>query len=281
MFTQDRDETGKLLFDEFQSVEGIGIATGLGANGLPFYGVDAQGFETLELRLADGDDNYTVVRTYAGTADKPGQNVVIDAGGGNDTIHLGQLGGLALIYGGAGNDTVNVRDTLTQKVWTTATSGNFTLSFSGQTTAAIPFNATASTVKSALAALSNIPDVNGVDVTGSGTLADPWVVNFITFSSAVMGAQLLTASSGDVTIKAGSLAGIANRVFFDGDAHIEETVVNVASTNPDFSELLRNAPLVYINTIRSANVVTSATSGTIRLTIGGFTTAPFAVNASA
>ena len=58
----------------------------------------------------------------------------------------------------------------------TSTGGTFTLTFSGQTTASIAYNASAATVESSLEALSNITDVT---VTGTGTSGDPWVVTFV------------------------------------------------------------------------------------------------------
>ena len=63
-----------------------------------------------------------------------------------------------------------------QQVSNNATGGTFTLTFSGQTTAAMAYNAAAATVESALEALTNI---TAVTVTGSGTGADPWVVTFM------------------------------------------------------------------------------------------------------
>ena len=63
-----------------------------------------------------------------------------------------------------------------QEVSNDATGGTFTLTFSGQPTAAIDYDATAATVESALEALSNITDVT---VTGSGMFSDPWVVVFV------------------------------------------------------------------------------------------------------
>ena len=71
------------------------------------------------------------------------------------------------------NDAAPVNEV--QKVSNTATGGTFTLTFNGQTTAAIAYDATASAVESALEALSNITDVY---VYGTGTSADPWVVEF-------------------------------------------------------------------------------------------------------
>jgi len=59
----------------------------------------------------------------------------------------------------------------------TVTGGTFTLTYSGQTTAAIAYNATASAVQTALRALSNIGST-GVSVTGTGAPATPWAVTF-------------------------------------------------------------------------------------------------------
>lgn len=63
-----------------------------------------------------------------------------------------------------------------QEISNNATGGTFTLTFDGQTTAAIDYNATAATVQSALEALSNIADVS---IEGAGTSSDPWVVSFV------------------------------------------------------------------------------------------------------
>jgi len=55
------------------------------------------------------------------------------------------------------------------------TGGTFTLTFSGQTTAAIAYNATAATVQTALEALSNI---NPGDITVTGNAGGPYTVTF-------------------------------------------------------------------------------------------------------
>lgn len=56
-----------------------------------------------------------------------------------------------------------------------ATGGTFTLTFRGHTTGTIAYNASAGTVTTALEALNTIDDVT---VTGAGTEADPWIVEF-------------------------------------------------------------------------------------------------------
>lgn len=63
-----------------------------------------------------------------------------------------------------------------QSVYTDATGGTFTLTYAGQTTAAIAFDAVAATVETDLEALSTITDVT---VSGAGTLASPWIVTFV------------------------------------------------------------------------------------------------------
>jgi hypothetical protein len=59
----------------------------------------------------------------------------------------------------------------------TPTGGTFTLTFLGETTAAIAYNAAASAVKSALEALSTI-NVGEVSVSGGPGPGTPWVVTF-------------------------------------------------------------------------------------------------------
>jgi hypothetical protein len=59
----------------------------------------------------------------------------------------------------------------------TPTGGTFTLTWNGQTTSAIAYNATAAAVQSALRALSNMPE-SGVTVTGGPGPGTPYVVTF-------------------------------------------------------------------------------------------------------
>lgn len=57
-------------------------------------------------------------------------------------------------------------------------SGNFTITVDGQTTANIAFNANAAAVVSALEALSTV-EVGDVTVTGTGSVADPFILTFV------------------------------------------------------------------------------------------------------
>lgn len=77
----------------------------------------------------------------------------------------------AVLYAGTSDEVQTV--TITGA----PTGGTFTLTFSGQTTAAIAFNATAAAVQTALEALSNIA-VGEVVVTGGPGPATAWTVTF-------------------------------------------------------------------------------------------------------
>lgn len=74
---------------------------------------------------------------------------------------------------------------------TNATGGTFTLTFSGQTTPAIAYNASAADVQ---AALESLPAIGSGNVSVSGNNGGPWTV---TFQGALgyQGVELLTASS--------------------------------------------------------------------------------------
>jgi hypothetical protein len=74
--------------------------------------------------------------------------------------------------GAAGLDEVQ-----TVTITGTPTGGTFTLTFSGQTTAAIAYNATAATVEAALAALNNIRDED-ITVTGGPGPGTAYTVTF-------------------------------------------------------------------------------------------------------
>ncbi len=63
----------------------------------------------------------------------------------------------------------------TQSLYNNSSTGDFTITFQGQETAAIVWNAADSVVKAALELLSNI---NIVSVTGIGTIGDPWLIVF-------------------------------------------------------------------------------------------------------
>lgn len=94
-------------------------------------------------------------------------------------------------YGGSASEQQTV--TITGS----PTGGTFTLTYAGQTTAAIAYNATAAAVRSALEALSNI-NVGEVTVTGGPGPDTPYVV---TFSGNLAGEDVpqMTASGASLT----------------------------------------------------------------------------------
>lgn len=88
-----------------------------------------------------------------------------------------------------------------QEIRVYGTGGTFTLTFDGQTTAATAWNAAAATLETNLEAL---PNITNVTVTGTGTPADPYVVEFVdpgTENVAEMTGDgaLLTGGGGQVT----------------------------------------------------------------------------------
>lgn len=90
----------------------------------------------------------------------------------------------------------NAQQTLT--LTGTPTGGTFTLTFNGQTTAPISYNASSAAVSAALAALSNIGSTANIAVTGGALEAAPIVVQFEGF----WGNQpvaLMTANSSGLT----------------------------------------------------------------------------------
>lgn len=74
---------------------------------------------------------------------------------------------------------------------TTVTGGTFTLTFNGDTTSGIAYNASASAVQSALNALTSVTNAGGVTVTGSHTAG--YVVTFASYAAASVNATSLVA----------------------------------------------------------------------------------------
>ena len=130
----------------------------------------------------------------------------------------------------------------------TATGGTFTLTFDGQTTGTIAYNAAAATVEAAIEALSNVDDV---DVTGSA--GGPWDVEF----------------KGDyLNVDAPSLTG-------DG------TNIIKAASGYSVRVLTIQAAVAGRNEIQRVSIPSTASGGTFTLGFDGATTAATAYNASA
>ena len=84
----------------------------------------------------------------------------------------------------------NAGENLTQKLWTSATGGTFTLSIVN-TSNPIAYNATASQLESALEALANVRDVR---VEGAGTAQDPWLIEWLNPGAVNVGFMTLNAA---------------------------------------------------------------------------------------
>lgn len=97
------------------------------------------------------------------------------------------------------SDGVQMSGNETQTIAITGgpTGGDFTLTYDGQTTAAIAYNASASAVKSALVALSNI-GASDVEVTGTSLPTGPLTVEF-RGALRQTNVPLMTANSGGLT----------------------------------------------------------------------------------
>jgi RHS repeat-associated protein len=131
--------------------------------------------------------------------------------------------------------------------------GTFTLSFGGQTTGTLAYDASAATVQTALQGLSTIGSGNvAVTKTQDTMSAQVWQV---TFQGSLAG-----ANQSQITINAGSVTAMMTRT----DIQATDTEGGTGSNN-------------------EVQVVTlsNATDGTFRLAFAGQTTAPIAYNASA
>ena len=139
------------------------------------------------------------------------------------------------LYGPYSGPTAEVQ---TVTITGTPTGGTYTLTWSGQTTAGIPYNATAAQVKTALEALSNIAP-GDVTVTGG---PHPGSVVTVTFAGAYLGEDVaqMTASAASLTggtspavtvatATAGGAAGASDGTQVLAGFLLEETFFNPGS----------------------------------------------------
>ncbi|MCA9138139.1 MAG: hypothetical protein KDB00_15315, partial [Planctomycetales bacterium] len=151
--------------------------------------------------IMGGPGNDTIV-TGAGidTIDGGDGDDIIRSGAGNDIINGGA--GADRIMGEDGNDVIRGGDE-GLLISHTGTAGSFTLTFAGQKTVGIGFNATASTLETEI---ERLPGINDVVVRGAGTSANPWYIIFVdpagnilpTFDdSSLTGSRLNVAMAGD------------------------------------------------------------------------------------
>ena len=189
---------------------------------LSLHGSDTAKTVTLDLTKFTADVHYT-----AGTSLVPANRI-------KSGMPLGKItaSGLYAPFAGMTNEVQTVT------VTGSPTGGTYTLTWSGQTTAAIPYNATATQVRTALEALSNIAP-GDVTVTGG---PHPGTAMTVTFGGAYLGdnvaemtatASLTGGSTPDVTIAtttAGGAAGASDGTQILAGLLFTETAFNTGST---------------------------------------------------
>ncbi|CAB4142614.1 hypothetical protein UFOVP448_22 [uncultured Caudovirales phage] len=146
-----------------------------------------------------------------------------------------------------------------------ATGGTFTITYDGQTTSGIAYNASAATIQTALEALSNIaPGDVTVALVSSGVFS-------VTFGGVYAGINvpLLTVSGTSLTGSTAVAEVASVRNYSAGQSEIQTIV---------FSQTTTVAPQNEKQTIKINN---NPTSGTFTLTYSGQTTSGIAYNASA
>lgn len=126
---------------------------------------------------------------------EPGRN---KDGTGTDTLPK-----VSAITDGVVSDEVGTNEVQTVTVTGSPTGGTFTLTWSGQTTSAIDYNASSATVKAALEALSNIGQ-GDVKVTGSA--GGPFTV---TFKGDLSGTNVAAMTASGASLTGGSSPGVS------------------------------------------------------------------------
>ena len=106
----------------------------------------------------------------------------------------------------------------------TPTGGTFRITYAGQQTATIPYNATAGAVQTALEALSNIT-TGDVTVTGGPGPGTPWVV---TFGGTLGFADVAAMTTTDAFTRDQLLAGNKTALMLHGVEHSDMAMDRVA-----------------------------------------------------
>ena len=163
-----------------------------------------------------------------------------------------------------------------QTLTLSATGGTFTLTYSGQTTSALAYNASAATVETALEALSNLIPA---EVAVSGSAGGPYTITFATMNAALLTASAasLTGGSGTAVIAQGtqgaSPANEADSVSLNGAtggtftlAYSGQTTAAIAY-NATAAEV--QAALVALSNIGSGDVTVTGSEGTFVVTFTG------------
>lgn len=122
-------------------------------------------------------------------------NEAMTNGGDNQTFTITNEAHGCLDYTQTTTVQVELDDCQTVTISGSPTGGTFTLTFGGQTTSGIAYNAAASAVQSALVALSSIGSGNA---TVTGSAGGPWLVDF-TGTLGYAAQTLMTANSSGLT----------------------------------------------------------------------------------
>lgn len=117
--------------------------------------------------------------------------------------------------------TIPALNTL-QRITSTLTAGTFTLTFGGNTTAAINWNDSAATIQTRLRALASI-GATGCNVTGGPINSNPVVVEF-TGSLGGADQALITTSTGSVTVVETQVGAAGYTFTFEGNVDVPRTV---------------------------------------------------------
>jgi hypothetical protein len=206
-------------------------------------------------------DVATIVNTWNQTTATPDPvaasalfSAITAAADGDDLLLTADTAGdpffVTVTAGKADADATNQTTDETQlvSIGNAPTGGTFTLTFSGQTTAAIAYNASAATVQTALEALATIGAGN---ITATGPTGGPWQLKF----SGSLAAQNLPLITGNRAGLTGGTAALTVETLRDGFAGV--------------------------NCIQSLRLNGSPTAGTFTLSFAGATTTAIAYNATA
>ena len=163
------------------------------------------------------------------------------------------------------NFTFDVKGLIIGKVYTVTlgapTAGTFTLTYNGQTTAGIAFNATAATVQTALTGLSSVGTNNA---TVSGAAGGPYTVNFL--GPTLNDGNSLTGSGTGLT---GGTFSVSAQTTYNQELNIALANISYDSIEHDLSKdnILVKAKATAIVPAGSALI-----TGFIVNTISGYTT---------
>lgn len=193
--------------------------------------------EFKEVTASVGTDADGVTTHVTLTADTPGKSFTVTSaatdGAGFEVV---------VVTSTAGSAGQNEKQVLT--LAGTATGGTFTVTFSGQETGTIAFDATAATLETALEALSNI----GVgDATVSGDAGGPWTVEF----TALLAAQDVPLMTTDGTNLTGAADVSVNTTTggAGGTNEVQEVeIVLIAPSNPTWGVQWQDPSTVVLQT---------------------------------